>query len=144
MTTLETCSHCGRQLSQEPSQTLNCPQCQSGSLTNGNFPRNISPWLVVKVIIAGALGITPGTIYLAIGQPPLFALLIMVLGAFIGVAFVLAKLSVRNVAGLTAGVLVSYNAPGFLREPIIDAFAGSGDDDPKKNPDTQNTDVTKE
>jgi hypothetical protein len=144
MTTLETCPQCGRQLSQESSQTLYCPQCEPGALTNGNTPRGISPWLVVKVIIAGALGITPGAIYLAIRQPPLFALLIMVLGAFIALAFVLAKLSVRNVAGLTAGVLVSYNAPGFLREPIIDAFAGNGDDDPEKKQGSQKADVTKE
>lgn len=144
MTTIETCPNCGRQLSQERSQTPGCPHCQQDAFTNSSAPQSISPWVVIKAIIAGGLGIIPGAIFLAIGQPLPLGILIMLLGAFIGLAFALAKLSVRNVAGLTAGVLVSYNAPRFLQGPIIDTFAGSGDDGRKKEQDAQKNGASEE
>jgi hypothetical protein len=144
MTTIETCPKCGRQLSQERSQSPICSDCHQDAFTNGDFPQSVSPWVVIKAIIAGTLGIVPGAIFLAIGQPLPLSILIMFLGAFIGLAFALAKISARNVAGLTAGVLVAYNAPRFLQGPIIDAVAGSGDDSREKEQSAQKNGASEE
>jgi hypothetical protein len=81
----------------------------------------------VKAVLAAAIGIVPGLLFLAIGNSWPWCILLMALGAFIGAACSLANISPRRAATLTAGTIISYNVPAPLREKVLDAFYGEED-----------------
>ena len=137
MSAAPTCPACGKTYAAQPDEPL-CPVCRQAA-AEPSFWSTLTPWTIIKAVIAAAIGVVPGAIFLANGQALGNSILIMCLGAFIGAAFVLARLSPARVASLTAGAIVAHNVPRSMRDQVMESFDGAaegktGEKGPPKNP----------
>jgi hypothetical protein len=124
------CPRCGIRLAEDST----CPFCRTGAVSEELAVNRSATSIALKAILAIAIGIIPGIVLLSIGVIWLTGVIVMIAVPVILLAFTFAKVSVRNVAGLTAGVIIARNAPAPMRDAIIKEFTKSkGEDDPAQN-----------
>ena|SRR5581483_261312 len=84
---------------------------------------------VIKSLIGGVLGGLPGAIwYFNVGSVQ--SIVIASLGAFVGFALTLPGVSLERVALGTVGAIAARNVHGPMRERILEATMGNGNQAP--------------
>src|SRR5436305_5565906 len=117
----EPCANCGATFTEATAEGA-CPQCGSAAPQEPIWTKLRSPWFIARAALGLALGITPGIFFYVYGHGQ--APLVIVLGAFIGLACALANVSARNVAAGMAGVIIARNAPRSMQGAIMEHFTG--------------------
>lgn len=84
---------------------------------------------VVKSLLGTVVGGAAGGFWLVQGGGTQ-AVVIMLLGAFIGFALTLPGVSAARVAGGAAGMIVAHNAPASMRGKILDYFVADPETEP--------------
>ncbi len=130
MSPVSKCPHCRTRFEEPVDPAEFCPNCGVAIDGLAHLVRSLTPARIAKASACAAVGTVPGIVFLVYGNPLPLGLLVAVLGAFVGAAFFLFKLSPTQIASLTVGTVVASNVSVGSRQAVMNAFDRTKSDTP--------------